>query len=82
MTDFSSMALSREHLRTTWNQATGRVEVKDPVLRNAIKNPRIAKPYGSDTGDHDFEEIGTRGVDSFIKLNRNGDARTIRAATS
>jgi hypothetical protein len=79
MTDLSGTVLNREQLRTTWHQVTGRIEVKDPVLRNVIKNPRIARRYGSDAGDYGFGEIGVR---AHIAMNRNGGRRTIRAATS
>ena len=84
MTDhYEAVRSRRDDLRATWNRVNGApIIVKDPVLRNATKNPRIAQPYGSDPGDYGFCEIGARGVDTFIKLNRVGDRRTIRAATS
>lgn len=75
-------ARSREKVRATWNRAVGKHTVRDPVLRNAIKNPRMARPYGSAAGDYGFSDIGARGVDTPLKLNRDGDRRTIRAATS
>jgi hypothetical protein len=42
-----------------------------PVLRNAIENPRFARPYGSDRGDYGFE-MGGSGVDNYIKSNNIG----------
>jgi hypothetical protein len=54
------------------------IEVKDPILLKASKNPRMAKPYGSDPADYGFSEMGVRGVDSYIKMNRSGDRRAKR----
>ncbi|WGD55091.1 hypothetical protein QA641_15045 [Bradyrhizobium sp. CB1650] len=54
----------------------------DAVLAIAIKNPRMPKPYGSREGDYAARDIGVRGVDSFMKLNRDGDRRAIEAAKS
>ena len=68
MTDEHKAARSRhDDLRATWNQATGAVEPKDRVLLNAIRNPRIAGPYGSDRDDTAISEIGVRGVDTHIR---------------
>lgn len=53
----------------------------DPVLANAIKNPRMPKPYGGGEADYETRKP-VRSVDTFVKLNRNGDKRTILAATS
>jgi hypothetical protein len=43
-----------------------------PILKNAIDNPRFAGPYGSDKGDYGFENIGVRGIDTYIKTNTTG----------
>jgi hypothetical protein len=79
---YEAVRSRRADLRATWNRVSGAPIIEDPVLRNAIKDPRIAKRYGSDPGDYGFSEIGARGVDTFIKRNHVGDRRTIRAVTS
>ncbi|WP_271673184.1 hypothetical protein [Bradyrhizobium sp. CCBAU 51627] len=38
-------------------------------------------PYGGGEGDYETRKT-VRGVDTFVKLNCNGDKRTVLAATS
>ncbi|WFU84377.1 hypothetical protein QA645_17035 [Bradyrhizobium sp. CIAT3101] len=80
MTDYFN---PRADLRANWDRVTGRVSDRPmhPVLANAIKNPRMPKPYGGGEGDYKANKT-VRGVDTFVRLNRNGDKRTILAATS
>jgi hypothetical protein len=55
-----------------------------PILQHAIDNPRFAGPYGSDKGDYGFENIGVRGIDTYIKTNHiraGGQPTTIAAST-
>ena len=40
-----------------------------PVLKNAIENPRIAQPYGSDPGDIGYSGEMGFACDRFIKAN-------------
>lgn len=47
-------------------------DVMHPVLKNALDNPRMPGPYGSDKGDNGFESIGVRGIDTYIKTNMRG----------
>ncbi len=76
--------LRRAELRTQWDRVNGKDAVRtrpmDPVLANAIKNPRMPKPYGGGDGDYNTSKT-VRGVDTFVRLNRTGDKRTILAAT-
>jgi hypothetical protein len=82
LTEFFSR---RAELRTQWDRVNGKgaeqTRPMDPVLANAIKNPRMPKPYGGGEADYETRKP-VRSVDTFVKLNRNGDKRTILAATS
>lgn len=66
--NYEATRARRDDLHANWNLVT--VEPRDPVFLNAIKNPRIAKGHGSDAGDFGFEEIGVRGVDTYIKTRQ------------
>jgi hypothetical protein len=83
MTEYFSR---RTELRMQWDRvndgARQRTRPMDPVLANAIKNARTPKRYGSRESDYTIREIGARGVDTYIKLNRDGDRRVIQAAKS
>lgn len=82
MTEYFSR---RAELRTQWDRVNGKDAARsrpmDPVLANAIKNPRMPKSYGGGEGDYEVSRP-TRAVDTYVKLNRSGDRRTILAATS
>ncbi|SFJ68845.1 hypothetical protein SAMN05216525_13210 [Bradyrhizobium sp. Gha] len=80
MTDYFN---PRADLRANWDRVTGNASGRpmDPVLAKAIKNRRVPKAYGGGEGDYKISKQ-VSAVDTFVKLNRNGDKRTILAATS
>jgi hypothetical protein len=48
-------------------QPKGQPHVMHPVLKNAIENPRFARPYGSDRGDLEIDASAQISVDRYIR---------------